>query len=84
MNARIGWSGVGLNLGTNTPSVEALREAVSRVLDEPGFRQRAEAMQAAFAARDAMASILTAVDDLARSGPARGGAGLASPLARSA
>lgn len=84
VNARIGWSGVGLNLGTNTPSVEALREAVSRVLDEPGFRQRAEAMQAAFAARDAMASILTAVDDLARSGPARGGAGLASPLARSA
>ncbi|MGH1570141.1 glycosyltransferase [Methylobacterium sp. P31] len=84
VNARIGWSGVGLNLGTNAPSAEALREAVSRVLDEPGFRQRAEAMRAAFAARDAMASILTAVDDLARSGSARAGASMASPLARSA
>ncbi|WP_457106557.1 nucleotide disphospho-sugar-binding domain-containing protein [Methylobacterium sp. P5_C11] len=77
VNARIGWSGVGLNLGTNTPTSDALRAAVSRVLDEPGFRQRAGAMRDAFAARDAMASILTAVDDLARSGDAL-------PLARSA
>ncbi|MGH1587142.1 nucleotide disphospho-sugar-binding domain-containing protein [Methylobacterium phyllosphaerae] len=77
VNARIGWSGVGLNLGTNTPTPDALRTAVSRVLEEPGFRQRAGAMRDAFAARDAMASILTALDDLARSGDAL-------PLARSA
>lgn len=79
VNARIGWSGVGINLGTNAPSPEAIGAAVGRVLDEPGFRTRAGALRDAFAARDAMASILTAVDDLARSG-----AGGAGRLARSA
>ncbi|RUP18212.1 glycosyltransferase [Methylobacterium sp.] len=83
VNARIGWSGVGINLGTNAPTPEAVGAAVARVLDEPDFRARAGAMRDAFAARDAMASILTAVDDLAR---ARGKAdnGAARPLARSA
>jgi UDP:flavonoid glycosyltransferase YjiC (YdhE family) len=82
VNARIGWFGVGLNLGTNAPTPEALRAAVARVLDEPGFRARAGAVGAAFAARDAMASILMAVDDLGRSGPVAGSG--AVPMARSA
>ncbi|MCJ2050607.1 nucleotide disphospho-sugar-binding domain-containing protein [Methylobacterium sp. J-070] len=85
VNARIGWSGVGLNLATNTPSVEALGAAVTRVLDEPAFRRRAEAMRAAFEARDAMTGILTALDDRANAGPVRGaGPGMAVPSARSA
>ncbi|MGU3667602.1 nucleotide disphospho-sugar-binding domain-containing protein [Methylobacterium sp. A49B] len=85
VNARIGWSGVGLNLATNTPSSDAIGAAVARVLDEPGFRQRAGTMRDAFAARDAMAGIMTAIDDLAGTGPVRGiGAGLAVPLMRSA
>ncbi|TXN02347.1 glycosyltransferase [Methylobacterium sp. WL64] len=83
VNARIGWSGVGLNLGTNAPGVDALREAVARVLGEPGFRQRAMALQEAFAARDAMAGILGAIDALVRSGPAHN-SGTAVPMARSA
>lgn len=69
VNARIGWSGVGINLATNAPSREALREAVTRVLDEPEFRLRAKTLRDSFAARDAMATILTAIDELARSGP---------------
>ncbi|MCJ2135386.1 glycosyltransferase [Methylobacterium sp. J-026] len=85
VNARVGWSGVGLNLATNAPSPDAVRDAVGRVLAEPRFQQRAGALQAAFATRDAMAGILTAVDDLGRSGPVRGGrTGVAVPLARSA
>jgi UDP:flavonoid glycosyltransferase YjiC (YdhE family) len=85
VNARIGWSGVGINLATNTPSVEVLREAVTRVLGEPSFRERASALRDAFAARDAIAGILEAIDELARSGPVRrGGAGAAVPAARSA
>ena len=55
--------------------------AVARVLDEPGFRTRAGALRDAFAACDAMASILTALDDLARSDAE---AGVARALARSA
>ncbi|MBE7244774.1 MAG: glycosyltransferase [Actinomycetospora chiangmaiensis] len=85
VNARVGWSGAGINLATNTPSPDALREAVERVLGKPAYRERAGALQAAFASRDAMAGILTAVDDLARSGPVRNGSvWLAVPLARSA
>ncbi|SDO12889.1 UDP:flavonoid glycosyltransferase YjiC, YdhE family [Methylobacterium phyllostachyos] len=85
VNARVGWSGAGLNLATNDPAPDALRNAVVRVLTEPGFRQRAMALQMAFASRDAMAGILTAIDDLARSGPMRGGrTGVAVPVARSA
>ncbi|MDF2601516.1 MAG: 4-demethylrebeccamycin synthase, partial [Methylobacterium brachiatum] len=85
VNARIGWSGVGINLATNTPSVDALREAVTRVLDEPSFRNRAGTLQAAFAARDAMSGILGAIDDLARSGPVRrAGTGAAVSRAKSA
>ena len=85
VNARVGWSGAGINLATNDPGPDALRDAVARVLSEPGYREKAGALQAAFASRDAMAGILTAVDALARSGPVRGGrTGVAVPLARSA
>lgn len=64
--ARIGWSGVGIDLATNAPSVDALREAVETVLSDPGFRQRAGAMADAFAERDAGREILSAIDALAR------------------
>ncbi|GJE10908.1 nucleotide disphospho-sugar-binding domain-containing protein [Methylobacterium longum] len=85
VNARIDWSGAGLNLATNAPSVDQLRTAVTRVLDEPGFRRRAGALQASFATRDALSGIMTAIDDLGAAGPVRGvGAGLAVPLRRSA
>jgi UDP:flavonoid glycosyltransferase YjiC (YdhE family) len=85
VNARVGWSGVGLNLATNAPDAEALGGAVTRILDEPGFRQRAGAMRAAFEARDALSGILTAIDDLAASGPVRGVGAIAAVMpARSA
>ena len=85
VNARIGWSGAGVNLATNTPGVDELRAAVTRVLGEPGFRARAGALQEAFAARDALSGIMTAIDDLAGAGPVRGvRAGFAVPLTRSA
>lgn len=71
--ARIGWSGVGINLATNTPTVEALREAVRAALFDPTFRRRAGAMSEAFAKRDASQEILSAIDTLAR-GPGPHGA----------
>jgi MGT family glycosyltransferase len=41
VGVRVAWSGVGINLATDTPTSDALRSAVRRVLDEPQFRQRA-------------------------------------------
>ncbi|MGU3661738.1 glycosyltransferase [Methylobacterium fujisawaense] len=65
--ARIGWSGTGIDLGTSTPTGAALRGAIVRVIDEPGFRRRARAMAVAFDGLDAKREILGAVD-----GPVRG------------
>ena len=44
--ARIGWSGVGINLKTQTPDAEQVRQAVKAVLDQPVYRQNARQMQA--------------------------------------
>ena len=37
VNARVAWSGVGIDLATNEPSRDALRRAVRTVLDRPDF-----------------------------------------------
>jgi MGT family glycosyltransferase len=47
--ARVEWGGVGVNLHTGRPRAEALRDAVQRVLREPGFRARTAAHAAAIA-----------------------------------
>jgi UDP:flavonoid glycosyltransferase YjiC (YdhE family) len=50
---RVAYAGVGVNLRTNRPSPSTVAAAVDRVLAEPRFRQRAQAMQAELAAHDA-------------------------------
>jgi UDP:flavonoid glycosyltransferase YjiC (YdhE family) len=58
VNARVAWSGVGVNLATNEPTKEALREAVRTVLDRPVHRQRAAQMAAEFARINTRSEIL--------------------------
>jgi len=53
IGARIRWTGVGTALRTTRPAPEAVRRAVRRVLDEPGFRQAAARVQAEMAPHDA-------------------------------
>ncbi|MDP4004788.1 glycosyltransferase [Methylobacterium sp. NEAU K] len=65
VGARISWSGVGIDLATDVPSVEALRLAILHVLDEPAFRRRTAETADAFSRVNAGHEILTAVDDLA-------------------
>ncbi|MBY0256391.1 glycosyltransferase [Methylorubrum populi] len=62
--ARVGWSGVGIDLGTSTPTGAVLGGAIDRVLSEPGFRRRAQAMAADFEELDAGREILGAIDEL--------------------
>jgi UDP:flavonoid glycosyltransferase YjiC (YdhE family) len=66
IGARVGWSGVGLNLRTGDPSAEQVREAVCRVRAQPSFRVRAQALAAEYAAHDAHAVLAATVDELAR------------------
>jgi UDP:flavonoid glycosyltransferase YjiC (YdhE family) len=51
VNARIAWSGVGINLAINEPTPRALGEAIRTVLAKPTYRSRATAIAGEFAAR---------------------------------
>jgi len=64
VNARVAWSGVGINLATNEPTQESLREAVRTVLDRPAYRLRASQMAAEFAGIDTRSKILLILDQL--------------------
>ena len=57
VNARVAWSGVGLNLATNEPTPEALRAAVRTVLDRPAYRMRASQMADEFARIDTRSEV---------------------------
>jgi UDP:flavonoid glycosyltransferase YjiC (YdhE family) len=69
VNARIAWSGVGVNLATNEPTPQALRSGVRAVLDRPEYRLRAKRMAAEYAAIDTRAEILRAVHKLTQRRP---------------
>lgn len=58
VNARIAWSGAGIDLAANDPAPEAIRQAVRTVLDAPGHRREARRLAAEFATYDAKAEIL--------------------------
>jgi MGT family glycosyltransferase len=64
VNARVAWSGVGINLATNEPTQEALRDAVRTVLDRPAYRMRASQMAAEFAGIDTQSKILAIISRL--------------------
>lgn len=55
VGARVQWSGVGVRLGRTRPGDDAVRTAVRRVLDDPGFRRAAGRVAAEMAEHDAAA-----------------------------
>jgi UDP:flavonoid glycosyltransferase YjiC (YdhE family) len=61
VNARVAWSGVGIDLATNEPTPQALREAIRTVLDKPQYRARASSMAAEFGGIDTRSEILRIV-----------------------
>ncbi len=52
VNARVAWSGVGIDLKTNEATPQALRGAIRDVLDKPDYRARASAIGKEFRAID--------------------------------
>jgi UDP:flavonoid glycosyltransferase YjiC (YdhE family) len=62
---RAAYTGVGINLKTNRPSEQKLRDAILTILSEPGFRTRATAIQAEFARHDAPAEAADLLEQLA-------------------
>ncbi|WP_152030999.1 glycosyltransferase [Agromyces aureus] len=52
VSMRVEWSGAGVNLRTGTPTADAVRKAVDRVLADRGFTDRAQALADAIAGYD--------------------------------
>jgi MGT family glycosyltransferase len=58
VNVRVAWSGVGINLATNSPTPQALRKAVHDVLENPTFRARAASMAEEYSGIDTRYAII--------------------------
>jgi UDP:flavonoid glycosyltransferase YjiC (YdhE family) len=65
VNARVAWSGVGVDLASNEPTPQALRKAVRTVLDKPDYRRRAALMAGEFASIDTRSEVLRIISQLA-------------------
>jgi MGT family glycosyltransferase len=66
VNARVAWSGVGIDLATNEPTPQALREAIRTVLDKPNHRLRASLMAEEFHGIDTRSEILRIVSQVSK------------------
>jgi len=58
--ARVTYSGVGIDLGTERPEPQQIREAVRAILADPGYKSRVAAMQEAYSRYDSLA-LITAI-----------------------
>jgi UDP:flavonoid glycosyltransferase YjiC (YdhE family) len=66
VNARVAWSGVGINLATNAPTPHVLRDAVRAVLDTGSYRARASLVAEEFARIDTRTEVLRIVEELSQ------------------
>lgn len=64
VNARVAWSGVGIDLATNEPTPDALRPAVRSVLDQPRYRLRASQIADEFAETDTRSEVLGIIGEV--------------------
>lgn len=64
VNARVAWSGAGLNLGHLHAQPAEVRTAVRQVIDDPRFRKSAGGLGRDIARTDAAASVAALVDEL--------------------
>jgi UDP:flavonoid glycosyltransferase YjiC (YdhE family) len=72
VNARVAWSGAGVDLRRQRPDPEAIRAAVMHVLDDRAqFRRAAAHLARAIERTDAVASVLAIADELTAQVPAR-------------
>jgi UDP:flavonoid glycosyltransferase YjiC (YdhE family) len=64
VSARVGWSGVGVNLKSNTPTADAVAQAVRRVLGDPSFRANARRVGTAIAAAPGLSGLDAVLEGL--------------------
>lgn len=64
VNARVQWSGAGINLETNTPSSDVLHNAIMSILNESRYRDRALQLAAEFRRFNARFEVKGVVEQL--------------------
>ena len=64
VNARVEWSGAGIDLRTNTPTAEALAKAVRCVLNQSRYRSSAAQLATEFAKFDTRQEVIRILDEL--------------------
>ena len=64
VNARVAWSGVGIDLATNSPTPEALRKAVHAVLENPDYSSRASSLAAQFGKIDTSSAVIRILEEV--------------------
>ena len=62
--ARVEYSGAGINLGKQKVTSEMLKKAVTQVLNDPSFKQKAQVIQADFAQYDAPLLAVSYIENL--------------------
>lgn len=67
VTARVAWSGVGIDLHTDRPTPEQVRDAVRRVLAEPSFRERSAAIGCDIVASPGVAGLERVLTELVAS-----------------
>src|SRR6478736_4106558 len=64
VEARVAWSGAGLNLKTGRPKPLSVRKAVRAVLDDPRYRARARALASEYRSYDPIARVVSIVETI--------------------
>jgi UDP:flavonoid glycosyltransferase YjiC (YdhE family) len=64
VNARVEWTGAGIDLKTNTPTAEALAKAIRCVLNQPRYRSSAAQLSTEFAKLDTRQEVIRIFDEL--------------------
>jgi MGT family glycosyltransferase len=65
---RVNWSGVGIGVRSQSPKPARLRKVVRRVLGDPGYRGRADALAAELAAHGGPATVVALLERLLSTG----------------
>ncbi|MGH3972325.1 MAG: glycosyltransferase [Pseudonocardiaceae bacterium] len=65
VNARIAWSGVGIDLRTDTPTAAQIGTAIRAILSDRGYRDNARRIQAEINAHDTPAEVVDLLEQLA-------------------
>jgi UDP:flavonoid glycosyltransferase YjiC (YdhE family) len=67
VGSRIAWAGAGINLKTGSPVPDQLKKAILEVLQNPVYRQKAQAVQSDFARHDSPGEAVQLLERLVRS-----------------